>query len=117
MKPPGPGRRPLCRSGARRRSREYDFSRTVIAAESTRERGRVLGAVVFSDTDILSFSRGAEGAAMTKTEEYALRAREAEESANRVFDPEAKRIYRAIAQQWREAAEQLRHITSACASS
>ena len=54
---------------------------------------------------------------MTKTEEYALRAREAEESANRVFDPEAKRIYRAIAQQWREAAEQLRHITSACASS
>jgi len=47
--------------GTRRRSREYDFSRTVIAAESTCERGRVVGAVVFSDTDILSFGGGQEG--------------------------------------------------------
>ena len=44
--------------------------------------------------------------AMTRAEEYRLRAKEAEEQANKVRDPSAKQGFLDIARQWREMAEQ-----------
>jgi hypothetical protein len=43
---------------------------------------------------------------MTRAEEYRLRAKEAEEQANKVRDHSAKQGFLHIAGQWREMAEQ-----------
>jgi hypothetical protein len=43
---------------------------------------------------------------MTRAEEYRLRAKEAEEQANKVRDPGARQGFLDIARQWREMAEQ-----------
>jgi hypothetical protein len=43
---------------------------------------------------------------MTRAEEYRLRAKEAEDQANKVRDSGAKQGFLDIARQWREMAEQ-----------
>jgi hypothetical protein len=43
---------------------------------------------------------------MKKAAEYHARADHAEQLASKINDPEAKQIYRDIARQWREMAEQ-----------
>ena len=46
----------------------------------------------------------------TKADEYRRKAREAEQQAEKVSDPEAKRIYRDLAVQWQQMAiEAARH--------
>jgi hypothetical protein len=47
-----------------------------------------------------------ENRPMTRAEEYRLRAKEAEEQAEKIRDPATKQGFLDIARQWREMAEQ-----------